>query len=120
MISAIPPQAVQDPIAAPRSVRGKAATMIASELGVSSAPAAPCSARAAISVPIVGATAQSERQHAERGDAEREDAPLAVDVAERAADQDQRAEREQVGVRDPLLRRQAAAEVVAGSPAARR
>ncbi len=33
--------------------------MIASELGVSSAPAAPCSARAAISTSIVGATAHA-------------------------------------------------------------
>ena len=41
----------------------------------------------------------------------REDPPLAVEVAERAADEDQRAEREQVGVGDPLLAGQAAAEV---------
>jgi hypothetical protein len=34
-------------------------TMIASELGVTSAPAAPCSARAAIRNPIDGATAQA-------------------------------------------------------------
>ena len=58
-ISAIPPQAVQEPIALPRSAWANAATMIASELGVSSAPAAPCSARAAISVSEVGATAQA-------------------------------------------------------------
>ena len=53
------------------------------------------------------------RDDAEAGDAEREDAPLAEDVAERAADQDQRAERQQVGVRDPLLPGQPAAEIVA-------
>ena len=51
-MTAIPPQAVQEPIAAPRSRSGNAAAMIASELGVSSAPAAPCSARAAISVSV--------------------------------------------------------------------
>ncbi len=50
-------------------------------------------------------------EQAERGDARREDATLAVDVAERAADQDQRPQREQIGVRHPLLRREAAAEV---------
>ena len=69
--------------------------MIASELGVSSAPATPCSARAAISVSIVGASAQSDERTPKPRDAEREDAPLAVDVPQRAADQDQRAEREQ-------------------------
>jgi hypothetical protein len=41
MIAAIPPQAVQDPIAAPRSVGAKAATMTASDDGVTSAAAAP-------------------------------------------------------------------------------
>ena len=58
-IVAIPPHAVQVPIAAPRSFGGKAATMIASELGVTSAPAAPCAARAAISQPIDGAAAHA-------------------------------------------------------------
>ena len=43
---------------------------------------------------------------------EREDAPLAEDVAQRAADQQQRGERDQVGVGGPLLPRQAAAEVL--------
>ena len=100
-IAAIPPQAVHDPMAAPRSLGANAPTMIASELGVSSAPAAPCSARAAISVSIVGASGAREREDAERRDADREDAPLAVDVPERAADEDQRREREQVGVRRP-------------------
>ena len=56
---AIPPQAVHDPIAAPRSFGEKAATMIASELGVRSAPAAPCSARAAMRASIVGANAHA-------------------------------------------------------------
>ena len=111
-IIAIPLQAVQEPIASPRSRSENAATMIASELGVSSAPAAPCSARAAISVSTVGATRTREREHAERADADHEHAPLAVDVPERPADQDQRAERQHVGVRDPLLRLQPAAEVV--------
>ena len=40
-IAAIPPHAVQAPIAAPRSVGENAPTMIARELGVTSAPAAP-------------------------------------------------------------------------------
>ena len=52
-----------------------------------------------------------ERQRTERRHAEREHAPLAVDVAQRAADQDQRAQRQEIGVRHPLLSRQATAEV---------
>ena len=86
MIIAIPLQAVHEPIALPRTFAGNAATMIASELGVSSAPAAPCSARAAISVPFVGATAQSSDSTPKARDPEHEHAPLAVDVAERAAE----------------------------------
>ena len=112
MIIAIPLQAVHEPIALPRTFGGNAATMIASELGVSSAPAAPCSARAAISVPFVRRDRAEQRQHAERADPEHEHAPLPVDVPERAGDEDQRPEREHVGVRDPLLRLQPAAEVV--------
>ena len=56
-IAALVP-AVHDPIAAARSSGPKTAVMIASELGTSSAPAAPCTARAAMSTSTVGATAQ--------------------------------------------------------------
>ena len=56
---AIAPHAVQVPIAAARSFVGKAATMTASELGTSSAPAAPCKPRAAINASLVGASAQA-------------------------------------------------------------
>ena len=56
---AIAPQAVQLPIAAPRSDSGNVFTITASELGTSSAPATPWTARAATSVPIVGATAHA-------------------------------------------------------------
>jgi hypothetical protein len=52
-----------------------------------------------------------QRGQPEPGDADREHAPLPEDVAERPADQDQRAQGEQVGVGHPLLARQAAAEV---------
>ena len=85
-------------------------TITASELGTSSAPATPCSARAATSKPMLGASAHSSEATPKPPTPEREHAPLAVEVAERAADQDQRAERQQVAVDDPLLRRQAAAE----------
>ena len=55
----MPVQAVHDPIAAPRSSGGNVATISASVLGTSSAPAMPWSARAAISISTVGAIAHS-------------------------------------------------------------
>src|SRR5262249_54014115 len=48
----------------------------------------------------------------ERDHADREDPPLPEEVAERPSDQDQRAQREEGGVGDPLLQREPAAEVV--------
>ena len=57
MMPATAPQASQLPIAGPRSFSRNAETMIASELGVSSAAAAPCRARAQIRKSIVGASA---------------------------------------------------------------
>ena len=54
---AIVPHAVHVPIAGPRSCWGKVATINASELGVSSAPAIPWSARKATSSSIEGAIA---------------------------------------------------------------
>ena len=59
MTVAIPAHAVHDPIAPPRSLGVNAITITASALGVSSAPKMPWSARAATSVSIVGAIAQS-------------------------------------------------------------
>ena len=55
----IAPHAVQLPIAAPRSDAEKVFTITASELGTSSAPAIPCTARAATSGPIDGASAHA-------------------------------------------------------------
>ena len=110
---AIPPHAVHVPIAAPRSSAGKVAVMIASDAGTSSAPAHPCSARATISSSAVGASAHSTRRHAEAGQPDGEHLPPPEQVAERAADQQQRPERQQVGLDDPLLRRQPGVEVVA-------
>src|SRR5207253_3079256 len=53
-----------------------------------------------------------DRGAREARDPEREDPNLAEDVPERPADEDERAEGEQVGVHDPLLRGEPAAEVV--------
>ena len=117
---AIPDHAVQEPIAPPRSSGGKAEMITASALGVSSAPNTPCSARPATSTSIVGASAHTTDTTPNPADADREHAPLAVQVAERAGDEDQRAEREQVGVGHPLLAGEPAAEVLADRRAARR
>ena len=111
-IIAIPLQAVQEPIALPRTS--------ARERGDDDRERARRQQRAGRALqrarrdqrPVRRRDRAREREHAERGDPEHEHAPLAVDVAERAADQDQRAEREHVGVRDPLLRLEPAAEVV--------
>ena len=56
------PQAVHMPMAGPRSRGANAATMIARELGVSSAAATPCRARATISASLVGAAAQASEK----------------------------------------------------------
>jgi len=61
----------------------------------------------------VGCRGAQKRRDAEPRDPCREDPPPPEEVAERSADQQERAEREQVGVDDPLLRREAAVEVSA-------
>ena len=71
----------------------------------------PCRPRARISVVPSGAAAQRIEVSAEADDPDQEQAPRAEQVAERAADQEERAERQQVGVDDPLLQREPAAEV---------
>ena len=87
--------------------------MIASAAGVSSAPETPCSARAAISTPIVGDAAHSAEPTPNPATPGGEHAALAEPVGQRAGQQDQRAQRQQVGVGDPLLGGEAAAEVPA-------
>ena len=87
--------------------------MIASAAGVSSAPEIPCSARATIRTPIDGAAAHSAEPIPNPSYAGGEHAPLSEPVGERAGQEDQRAERQQVGVGDPLLGGESAAEVTA-------
>ena len=79
---------------------------------MSSAPKTPCSARARTSSSTVGAIAHSSEATPNPATPDREHAPLAVQVGERAGDEDQRREREQIGVRHPLLAGEPAAEVV--------
>ena len=109
--NAIPVQAVQVPIAAPRSSPANVEVITASPAGVRIAPAIPCRPRARISDGAVRRQRAEHRGDAERRDADHEDAPRAEEIAERAADEEQRAERQQVGVDDPLLEREPAAEV---------
>jgi hypothetical protein len=107
--AAIPLKAAQVPIALPRSSGATAAMITASDAGVSSAPNTPLSPRAAISASTVGARAQA----ADAGCAQDEQTPLAEDVSERAADQDKRAQHQQIRVDDPLLALQTATQVAA-------
>ena len=62
----------------------------ASVLGTSSAPAIPWTARAAISSALLGAIAHSSEQTPNADQADREHAPAAEQIAERAADEQQR------------------------------
>ena len=70
MTIAMPPHAVHEPIAAPRSSGGKVATMTASALGVSSAPNTPCSARPATSTSIDRRQRADDAHDAEARDAD--------------------------------------------------
>ena len=66
----------------------------ASDAGVSRAPNTPLRPRAAISASTVGATAQTADATPKPAGAQDEQTPLAEDVSERPADQDQRAQRQ--------------------------
>ena len=77
-----------------------------------SAAAAPCKARAPMRTSIVGDSAHATEKIAECPEADREHTPLAVDVPDRATDEDERPECQQIGIRHPLLRRQASAEIL--------
>ena len=110
---AIPVQAVQVPTALPRAAPSKVAATIASDPGTSSAPATPCRARAPIRNSEVGAIAQSDRGDAEGDQADDEDPAAAELVAEAAADQQQRDQRQRVGLDHPLLAGEADVEPVA-------
>ncbi len=96
----------------PRPARagGNVLTITASELGTSSAPAMPCSARAPTRKTMLGASAQSSEVAPNAATPSAKIRALAEQVAERAPDQDQRPERQQVAVDDPLLCGEPAAE----------
>ena len=110
---AIPVQAVQVPTARPRAAPSKVAATIASEPGTSSAPATPCRARAPIRNSAVGAIAQSAEVAPKAIRPIDEHPPPAELVAEAAADEQQRDQRQHVGLDHPLLAGEPGVEPVA-------
>ena len=104
--------AAQVPIALPRMSLGKLAEMIARLCGTSSAAPMPWSVRAAISSAALGATAQSSEATVKATMPDQEDAAAADAVAEPAADQDQRAQHQQIGVGHPLHRDDVGREIL--------
>ena len=71
----------------------------------------PCRPRAATSVSMFGASPHSAEAAGEAADAGEEDPAASEAVAERAAEQDERGERQRVGVDHPLQAGGAGAEV---------
>ena len=99
--TARPASAVKIPSALPRFSGGKALVSSATASGITSADPAPCTARAAISVPVSGASAHAAEA------SEKTDNPTAnmrrrPPVAERGAGDQQDREAEAVGVRRPF------------------
>ena len=109
---AMPDHAVHEPIAAPRWAGGKAVTITASAAGESSAPNIPCSTRPATITSMLGAIAHTIEATPE--------SETPIENTRRSPNtspsdppiEDQRGQREQVAVRDPLLAREATAEVL--------
>ena len=99
------------PTARARSSATKHAEMIARLPGTSRAPPIPCSARAAISTSVFGAAPQMTDAAVNESKPEHEHAAAPEAVAERAAEDDQRAEGEQVRVGDPLQVAEAGVQV---------
>ena len=110
--NAMPVHAVHAPIAAPRSSPLKVVAITARPAGVRIAPVAPCRPAREDQGRAVGRRGAEDRGEPERRDSDQEEPPGAEEVAERAADEQQRAEGEEVGVDHPLLERETAAEVV--------
>ena len=110
-----PPEATKPktPIAFARSA-GSVKSVIISESATAeaTAPPTPCTARAAISMPCEVARPQHERGDREEGDPGQEEPPVAEQVAEPAAEQQEAAEGEQVRVHDPRERGLGEAEIV--------
>ena len=96
-----------------RSAGRKLASIIARLPGVRSAPPTPCTSLAATSISAFGAIAHSREAKVKRPTPRAEDAAASVAVAERATEQDQGGERQQVAVENPLERARRGTEVAA-------
>ena len=90
----------QMPNARPCSSPSKLAVMMASDPGTSSAPAAPCRTRKTISNSMVGDRPHSSEVTPNADQADGEHPPAAVVVVHRAGEDQQRAEGDEVAVRD--------------------
>ena len=110
-----PPEATKPkmPIAFARSA-GSVKSVIISESATAetTAPPRPCTARAADQHLLRGREAAGERGDREERDAEQEQAPVAEEVAQPAAEEQEAAEGEQVRVHDPRERRLGEPEVL--------
>ena len=110
MTNAVPVQAVQVPMARAWAAPEKWALIIASELGTRNAAPTPCKQRAATSTQPLGANAHSSDDTAKTTRPIAQHRQPAESIGDRARNQDERTECEQVSVDHPLLQRQAAAE----------
>ena len=110
-----PPAATKPkmPIAFARSA-GSVNSVIISESATAetTAPPRPCTARATISISCELASPQASEASGEQRDADQEQPPVPEEVAQPAAEQQEAAEGEQVGVDDPGERRLGEAEVL--------
>ena len=109
---ATPPSPDHAPTAGARSRARKLACRIARLPGVSSAPPTPCRTRAATSTVMFGRGATKQRRRREPDGADHEDLAASVPVAERATQQDQRGQREQIAGEHPLQRAHTGVEVL--------
>ena len=109
--NAVPVHAVHVPIARGLPRAGEPGLIIASELGTRNAAPTPCRQRAATRTQPVGATAHNSDATAKITSPARSTLSLPNWSDTAPGDQDQRAERQQIPVDDPLLQRQSAAEV---------
>ena len=94
------------PIALARSAGSVKRVMISeSATAETTAPPSPCTARAAIEHALRAREPARQRGDREERDADQEEPPVAEEVAQPAAEQQEAAEREHVGVHDPGQRR---------------
>ena len=105
------PNADQVPIALPRAAPSKVVPSRARLAGTNSAAAAPCAARAASSCPSVRARPQPSDAAREQRHAGEKEPAVAEPIAQRATDQDERGQRQQVRRDRPLRAGRAGAEL---------